>query len=210
MLSLHPTEPSDGTNDPNVMVFFGSGQYLVDSDKTSNNDHFFYGVWDKGNSGLNSANLVSQSYVASFSERVLTQELVDYSIYYGWRIPLPDPGERSITNPAVRGDVVLFNTSVPSGGNCTTGGYGYRFAVDIATGGTPDEPVLDVNNDGVVDEQDTLDPSNEVVQSADKLSDLPTDNTFTEKVGYTGKDPFAIQELTQPQIGRFSWQELLQ
>ena len=34
-------------------------------------------------------------------------------------------------------------------------------------------------------------------------------NTFTEKVGYTGKDPFAIQELDSPNYGRFSWQELL-
>ncbi len=40
-LAKHPTVSSDGTNAPNVMVFFGSGQYLVDSDKTNTDDNFF-------------------------------------------------------------------------------------------------------------------------------------------------------------------------
>lgn len=209
ILSFHPTEPSDGTNDPNVMVFFGSGQYLVEADKTTTNDDYFYGVWDKGTSNLTRSNLVEQTYRSGFTQRVLTQNAVDYAGGdFGWNISLPDSGERSVTNPAVRGKIVLFNSSVPTNDACSTGGYGYRFAVDIATGGTPDEPVLDVNKDGEIDSSDTI-GADQDVQSADELTTLPTDNTFTEKVGYTGKDPFAITELKTPSTGRFSWQELL-
>jgi type IV pilus assembly protein PilY1 len=60
-LSKHPTISDDGTNEPNVMVFFGSGQYLVDSDKTSTDDNYFYGVWDKGDNTLDDGDLVEQT-----------------------------------------------------------------------------------------------------------------------------------------------------
>jgi type IV pilus assembly protein PilY1 len=213
ILSFHPTEPNDSTNAPNLMVFFGSGQYLFDEDKdlsgTFANGNYFYGVWDKGVAGLTRSKLIEQTYRTGFTQRVLTQNSVDYATDYGWNISLPDSGERVVTNAAVRGDIVFFNSSVPTADACSTGGYGYRFAVDIATGGTPDDPILDVTKDGTVDEDDTI-GTDEDVQSADELSSLPTDNTFTDKVGYTGRDPFAISELDSPNIGRFSWQELLQ
>lgn len=211
ILSFHPTEPTiENSNEPNLMVFFGSGQFLVTADKSSTEDDFFYGVWDRGTAGLTRSDLVEQTYRTGFTQRVLTKNAVDYAGGdFGWNIALPDSGERSITNPAVRGDIVLFNSSVPISGPCSSGGYGYRFAVDLATGGTPDEPVLDMDKDGEIDSNDTI-GEDEDVPSADQLTTLPTDNTFTEKVGYTGKDPFAISELKTPKTGRFSWQELLQ
>ena len=125
------------------MVFFGSGQYLVESDKDLTKDistgHYFYGVWDKGTSGLKRSNLVEQTFRDGFSSyRVLTRNNVDYSGGdYGWNISLDVEGERSVTNPAVRGDVVFFNTSVPTSDPCSTGGYGYRFAVDLETAAHP-------------------------------------------------------------------------
>jgi type IV pilus assembly protein PilY1 len=210
ILAFHPNEPYDEDNNhPNVMVFVGTGQYLVEADKTSTDDDYFYGVWDKGTSGLTSSNLVEQEFRSGFGvNRVLTQNAVDYSIKYGWKIQLNIAGERSVTNPAVRENVVIFNSTIPTSDACTSGGYGYRYAVDIATGGTPSSPVLDRDKDGIVDENDTI-GEDHVVPSADELTSMPTDNTFTDKVGYTGKDPFSISELRTPQIGRFSWQELL-
>ncbi len=212
ILSFHPTEPLvAGGNEPNLMVFFGSGQWLIADDKTTTDDEWFYGVWDKGVADLTPANLVEQTFRTGFDPfRVLTNNEVDYTVSdYGWRIQLDISGERSVTNPAVRGNVVLFNSTIPTTGPCSSGGYGYRFAVDIATGGSPEEPVLDIDKDGEIDKDDTLNTDGDV-PAADYLSTLPTDNTFTDKVGYTGKDPFAIDELNTPQLGRFSWQELLQ
>ena len=214
ILAYHPTEPMKaGVNDPNIMVYFGTGQWLVVDDKTTTDDEWFYGVWDRGEprGEVSTTDLVQQTFRGGFDPyRVLSQEPVDYTVSdLGWKIQLDISGERSVTNPAVRGDIVLFNTTIPTTGPCSSGGYGYRFAVDIATGGTPDDPVLDINKDGKIDDEDSLGSGGDV-PSADFLSSLPTDNTFTEKVGYTGKDPFAIDELMRPQIGRFSWQELLQ
>lgn len=208
-LAFHPTQPSSGSNAPNIMVLFGSGQFMVDADKNSTNLNYFYGVWDSGSSNLTRSNLIEQTFSPSLlPDRVLTQNPVDYSTHHGWNIKIPDSGERSITNPAVRGDIVFFNTSVPSVDPCAIGGIGYRFTVDLATGGTPSEPVVDINDDGTVDSNDTIGSSHEVL-SAEQLSFLPTDNTLTEELGFTGTDTFLLKALTTPHIGRFSWQELL-
>ena len=198
------------------MVFFGSGQYLVDADKTSTPDNYFYGVWDNGSSNLTRSNLVNQTLstgtFAGIEFRLLSNNAVDYSsgTVFGWSIELSDTGERIITNPVVRGEAVFFNSSVPTSDPCSTGGYGYRFAVDLATGGVPDSPTFDTNGDGVIDSSDTIPNSSGIIQAIQTLDGLPTDNTLTEKVGYEKKDPFILPELFSPSEGRFSWQELLQ
>ncbi|MEE8364660.1 MAG: PilC/PilY family type IV pilus protein, partial [Gammaproteobacteria bacterium] len=48
VLASHPTQPDSNSpsNAPNIMVYFGSGQYLVDADKSSTDVQSFYGVWD--------------------------------------------------------------------------------------------------------------------------------------------------------------------
>lgn len=209
ILALHPSEPTTASNFPNVMVFFGSGQFMIDDDKTTTNDNYFYGVWDSGSSNLTRSNLIEQTYNSAFSVRVLSRNPVDYSVYYGWNISLPDSGERIITSPAVRGNTVIFNSSVPTGDACSTGGYGYRFIVDLATGGTPDEPVIDSNNSQTIDGDDVLDADSGLVQVSEQLSEMPTDNTFTDKGGFTGPNPFILNELPEPSTGRFSWQELI-
>ena len=66
-LSKHPTESDTGSNSPNVMVFFGSGQYLVNADKTSTDLNHFYGVWDRGDDDLDETDLVQQTYDTSFT-----------------------------------------------------------------------------------------------------------------------------------------------
>ena len=73
------------------------------------------------------SDLVEQTYDSNFSERVLTRNPVDYlGGDYGWFFELPDSGERSVTNPVVRGSLVFFNSFVPVTDPCSVGGYGYR------------------------------------------------------------------------------------
>lgn len=210
ILSFHPSQPTTASNKPNLMVFFGSGQYLVDGDPADTSANNFYGVWDKGDSALTSADLVKQVWSHSAGSPP-TDNPVDYTTAtpdYGWYIPLPASGERSVTSAAVRGSAVIFNSTIPSSSACTSEGLGYRYAVDLATGSAPQEAVLDLNNDGIVDENDIVTDESTFATTV-KIDSLPTDNTFTEKVGYSGKDPFSIAELQQPSTGRFSWQELL-
>ncbi|MCP4981760.1 MAG: hypothetical protein GY935_14850 [Gammaproteobacteria bacterium] len=212
-LARHPTISSDGTNDPNVMVFFGSGQYLVNADKTSTDDNYFYGVWDKGDNNLDEGDLVEQTYDNGFSERVLTRNPVNYAGGdYGWFIELPDSGERSVTNPVVRGSIVFFNSFVPVSDPCSVGGYGYRFAVNVVDGGSPDEVTVDTNGDGIIDDNDkvTDGSGNTDTVAAIRQEGFLPEPVFIEDIAYTAETPSKVAELPKPPTGRFGWQELIQ
>jgi type IV pilus assembly protein PilY1 len=208
VLAKHPTIPfqSSPSNAPNLMVFFGTGQFLVDADKTNTDSQSFYGVWDQGDAELTTANLVAQTYVEGTTNRVLTNNFVDYSTYYGWKISLPDSGERAVTSPIARGNEVFFNTFVPVVDPCTVGGYGFRFAVDMASGGAPREPVVDYNRDGTID---TLDNENgtAIITAIRQEGYLP-EPVFIEDLVFTGSIAKKIKELPNVPSGRFSWQEL--
>ncbi len=206
-LSFHPTIDTSLTNTPNVMVTFGTGQYMVDADKNSTNDNYYYGVWDSGTSNLRSTDLVEQTFTSS-NPRVLTRNSVDYSSEFGWYIGLDITHERSITDSFIRSGYVFFNTSIPSNDTCLSDGYGYRFVVDLATGGTPKEPVIDVNNSGEVDSSDTI---SGLIPAAQELSGgNPTADTPTESHILNERNLTKIKDAPIRQTGRVSWQELLQ
>jgi len=212
-LSKHPNISDDGSNDPNVMVFFGTGQYLTDADKTSTDANYFYGVWDKGDDGLHDSDLVEQTYDPNFSERVLTRNPVDYLTgKYGWYFALPDSGERSVTNPVVRGSLVFFNSFVPVSDPCSVGGFGFRFAVNLIDGGSPDEVAIDTNDDGYIDDNDKVTDASgntDTIAAIRQEGFLP-EPVFIEDIAYTAETPSKVKELPSPPTGRFGWQELLQ
>jgi type IV pilus assembly protein PilY1 len=213
VLSRHPTQPdsSSPSNAPNVMVFVGSGQYLVDADKTSKTTQSFYGVWDKGDSGLTIADLIQQSFDTSYSEKVLTNNPVDYSVDYGWYFNLTESGERAVTSPIARADTVFFNSFVPVEDPCSVGGFGYKYAVDMATGGSSQDPSFDYNNDGVIDSFDTISNGTDTSTVAGVRQEgyLP-EPVFIEDLAYTGETPTKVKALKDVPVGRFSWQELIQ
>jgi len=214
-LAKHPTVSADGTNAPNVMVFFGTGQYLVNGDKTTTDDQYFYGVWDRGDTGLNDTDLVQQTYEAAFDpERVLTRNTVDYTAGgdHGWYFKLKDSGERSVTNPVVRGGIVFFNSFVPVIDPCSVGGFGYRFAVDMITGGSPDEVAIDTNGDGVIDDNDKASDGSgnfDTIAAIRQDGFLP-EPVFIEDIAYTAETPSKVIKLKNIPKGRFGWQELIQ
>jgi type IV pilus assembly protein PilY1 len=213
-LAKHPTVSDDGSNAPNVMVYFGSGQYLVNDDKTDTDDNFFYGVWDKGDNNLVSSNLVEQDYDPNYSERVLTRKPVDYATGtdHGWYFELPDSGERSVTNPVVRGSLVFFNSFVPVSDPCSVGGFGYRFAVNLVDGGSPEEVAADSNLDGIIDDNDKANDGSgntETIAAISQEGFLP-EPVFIEDIAYTAETPSKVADLPEPPTGRFGWQELIQ
>lgn len=226
--SIHPSESDTSTNSPNIMVYFGSGQYLTQVDKTTTNADYFYGVWDRGDTNLDSTDLVKQTWETRFAPfRVLTNKRVNYRRGdYGWYIPLPDTGERSVTRPVVRGEVVFFNTFVPNSDPCSAGGYGYRMAVDLETGGSPDSAVFDVDGDGKVsgDGADSVGPggtagSANCTTCKNTVSpdgpDGPNEGfqappIIVENHLLDDKNPEEIEELPIVPKGRFGWQELIQ
>jgi len=211
-LSKHPDENDTSSNLPNVLVFFGSGQYLEEGDKTDTTLNHFYGVWDSGSSKtkLTSADLVEQTFDGSFTERVLTSNDVDYASKSGWYFALTDSGERSVTSAVVRFDVVFFNTFVPTSSACSGGGYGFKMAVDSATGGALDEAVFDANNDGVVDDKDkaTNGTSTSTIAGVEQTGYLP-EPVFIEDLSFTADTATKVSKENSPRSGRLSWQELL-
>jgi Tfp pilus tip-associated adhesin PilY1 len=74
----------------------------------------------------------------------------------GWYVNLPQTGERVIGNPLVRLGVLNYVTFTPEDSPC--GGEGFSFPVfaDPCTGGSLVEAFLDINEDGVIDEQDLI------------------------------------------------------
>ncbi len=213
-LAKHPTVSDDGSNAPNVMVYFGSGQYLVDADKTDTSDNYFYGVWDKGDDDLDESDLVQQYYDTNYSERVLTRNSVDYAggADFGWFFELPDSGERSVTNPVIRGSLVFFNSFAPESDPCSVGGYGYRFAVNLVDGGSPEEVAVDSNLDGIIDDNDRANDGSgntDTIAAIRQEGFLP-EPVFIEDIAYTAEKPSKVAELPIPPTGRFGWQELLQ
>jgi type IV pilus assembly protein PilY1 len=163
--SLHPSQSAYSTR-PNILVFFGTGQYLTQADNASTQLQSFYGVWDSNTGNLDRSSLQPQTITTTYNDAVLgsvrtiSSNPVDYSSSVkGWRIDLPISGERSVTNPAAFGSVVFFNTVIPtvsSSNMCNVGGSGWLMAVDLRTGGAPSFIPVDVNNDGVFDAVDQL------------------------------------------------------
>ncbi|MEO0574908.1 MAG: PilC/PilY family type IV pilus protein [Pseudomonadota bacterium] len=149
--------PYDNSVSPDVMVLFGTGQYLTEGDKTTTQGQSFYGIWDRGDEELERADLLEQfandpslSYDTT-QVRVPSDFDFDPLSVTGWYMDLPDAGERSVSNPLVRGDIVFFNTIIPDSGDpCVVGGGGWLMSVNICDGGRPDAPVFDFNRDNVV------------------------------------------------------------
>lgn len=165
VLVTHPSQPN-GTA-PNVLVYFGTGQYLVDTDVTNTDVQAFYGVWDHGTSSITSAQLVEQTFLSNtftnngvnVSNRftVLTNNPVDYATKQGWFIQLTqNTGERVIVDPDIFGDFLFFNTWIPENTECSAGGAGVLMSVDLATGGRPDIAPFDLNGDNTIDSTDLL------------------------------------------------------
>ncbi len=229
LVAEHPTET--GGSAPNLMVYFGTGQYLISGDKTTTSTQAFYGVWDEGTKELDTSNLVEQTLESNFAsdERVLTNTDVPYDLTggskrYGWYFELPTSGERVVVNPSMRGDIVYYNTLIPSNDPCTYGGSGWLMAVDADTGGRPDadNQVFDINGDGTVNAADLLTNSDDSV--VDQASSgtlygggIPAESSFLGDYQYTpgtdtddGSDIQVnkIQGLGDSSTGRLSWEEI--
>lgn len=211
VLASHPTVPNSKTNAPNIMVYFGTGQYLVNGDKITTDTQAFHGVWDNSDSQLTNADLVKQEFDATYTAgRVLTRKPVDYAVEGGCYFDLTDSGERAVTSPIARADTVFFNSFVPVENACSQGGYGYRFAVDMATCGSPLLATIDSNDDNIVDDKDYVsNGSADSTLAAVRQEGFLPEPVFIEDLAFTGEQAFKIKSLSSVPTGRFSWQELL-
>lgn len=170
-LVLRNHENGNGS-EPNLLVTFGTGQYLTRADSESNAAGGFYAVSDSGNHGLSKANLsirsISTAYVAqqdgtTVGYRRLDGDDINWETDSGWYVQLSrgntpdgqDAGERVVSRPDLLRDVLFFNTLIPTRQACSAGGYGWLMSIDVKTGLAPAGfAVFDTNGDGRIDSAD--------------------------------------------------------
>jgi type IV pilus assembly protein PilY1 len=157
-----------GLNTPNVMVYFGTGQYIATGDASNTDQQTFYGVWDTGIVPVSGAsvlptNLVEQTFLPGFpvDARVLSHNSVSYAATpstgdQGWFVNLPESGERVVVNAFVLQGLVFFNTLAPSSAPCSAGGSSWLMAVNQETGANPDFSAFDITGDRDLDTADVV------------------------------------------------------
>jgi len=218
-ITFHPTEFSY-TTAPNLLVYFGTGQYLVQSDNASTTQQSFYGVWDSNIGNLDRTSLVSQTITTTLDPvlgnvRAISSNTVAYSTTEkGWLIDLPASGERSVTSPLAFGSIVFFNTVIPTSTNsnmCSVGGSGWLMAVDLLTGGEPAFIPIDVDNNGVFDASDQIASVTTVVGT--QTNGVPAESRFISNKRVTADSTGAIKidniQPGPPRLpARMSWSEL--
>jgi type IV pilus assembly protein PilY1 len=157
------------------IVVFGTGRYLTDSDVTNHEIQTFYGIWDKGaetvttveRDELQEQQITTQKPASGLIVRTISDEEVDWGLQKGWYLDLVDVapapprnpqaiGERVVSTPIIRGDRAIFVTIIPSTDACDPGGTSWLMEVNLATGGTFDYSILDINRDNEVNELDLV------------------------------------------------------
>ncbi|MBW2614592.1 MAG: hypothetical protein JRD02_00235, partial [Deltaproteobacteria bacterium] len=74
----------------------------------------------------------------------------------GWYFDLPDIGERVASDLLIREGKAIQVSFIPEYSPCGTGGNSVIMEMDACTGGRLTEAQFDINNDGVIDENDLI------------------------------------------------------
>jgi type IV pilus assembly protein PilY1 len=158
-----------------IVVLFGTGSFFKegDDDTTSPQVQSFYGIFDSATpattvasraglltqvitSNASSVTIGGETYAAG-SLRYVTEN--DLTTERGWKVDLPSPGERVISEAIFPSgstqETVRFATLIPDDDPCGSGRQGFLMDISIEDGGSSGEPAFDVNNDGVIDAQDS-------------------------------------------------------
>ncbi|WP_019568122.1 PilC/PilY family type IV pilus protein [Thioalkalivibrio sp. ALMg13-2] len=152
------------------IVLFGTGKYLENADNqvpTPAPVQSFYGIrdYDDVSTPVSRNNLLRHEFIGSgtigeFSVRATTAgDNFDADVHDGWYIDLdyPSPrGERVVEQAEIISGRVEFVTLTPSDDPCAGGGTSSPFAFDAATGSRPNDPVFDLNRDGLFDASETI------------------------------------------------------
>jgi len=149
----------------NIWVYFGTGRYESQIDKTNMTQQYFFGIKDD----LNAAVEYDLNDLVSLEAKYTTDETTGQEVRYiegtnpskvSWAMKLDNSSsgmlgsERVIEQPLIVAGVVFFTTFIPDQDVCAGNGDAWVFAVDYNTGLAPDRPVFDLNGDGVIDELD--------------------------------------------------------
>jgi hypothetical protein len=156
-----------------IWVYFGTGIYEQQIDKTNNDTQYFFGLQD---------DLAGKTYVmddlAKLKAEFTTVDVDGTDVVFrtvtgsnpgniSWSMEL-GPGatgsERVIVKPLVVGGIVFFTTFVPDADVCEGAGDTWVFALDYQSGLAPLDPIFDLNGDGKFDDEDRIDTDGDGVK----------------------------------------------
>jgi len=223
-LARHPTMRTEVTA-PNIMVMFGTGQFLTSGDVTDTATQSVYGIWDSGTMGIAKSRLVTQTLTTTQSKsldtiRTVTDTTANYSTVtastnYGWYFNLSESKERVVVNPVAYGELLFFNTMIPSTpALCSpSNGSGWLMAVDISNGGQPDFQPIDVNNDNMFDDNDAMNNDASKYAVGTKVDGIPTESRFISNKRITVDSDMdvniqSVQGVKPDSPSRMSWTSL--
>lgn len=150
-----------------ALVLFGTGSYLTTSDLNNTDTQSFYAVWDNNSVGTVTRSQLQQQSIqletasSGWAVRQTTANTVDWASKRGWYMDLVspnavagEPAERVVSYPVVLLDRVIFVTVLPSDDACEAGGTSWFMEVNLLTGAMFPTAIIDLNGDGVVDQDD--------------------------------------------------------
>jgi len=160
------------------MVLFGTGSItsLTDAIDPSYPTQALYGIWDSGPGAVVVEQTLATVTDATFTYDALTStESIryvvsnndidyncvanDYTCGIGWKVNLPNTGERIVGPPQLRNSRMVVVTTNPLGTSGSTDlvGDSWLMSVNYLTGGDNNTIVLNLNGDGELDTTDTVD-----------------------------------------------------
>lgn len=149
-------------------IFFGTGKFLENDDKTNMQVQTFYALIDSNNTISNRSQLLEQKIIQEVNHTAQNGQSIMYRLssnytlnsnHKGWYMDLifnTVTGERIINQPMVRNKTVIFTTVIPSNDQCEYGGSGWLMELDTYSGSRLAVSPYDTNNDGTFTEADNL------------------------------------------------------
>ena len=132
------------------VILFGTGKFLEDTDKSSVASQTIYALAD--NLAVTTSPVIANVRASTVHPRAFGPALdsggvaipdtrtinsgtaPSWSTDEGWRVDLPDSGERDNVDPQVQLGTLVVASNVPSTSTCTAGGSSFINFLDVATG----------------------------------------------------------------------------
>lgn len=218
-----------------VMVLFGTGRYLTDTDPQGADVQSFYGVLDNGTtstvtrSQLRVQSITAETNQFGYTLRETSANTVDWATQRGWYMDLVGPGvaatgpggERIVSNPIVRYDRVIFVTTIPSTDVCEPGGTGWLMEVDYLTGSRTTVSAFDFNRDNLFNAGDLLASGNTasgvrstegILKTPAWLEQEPTSPVAIKQMSGSSGGIFVVANRKPANVGgtlrRIYWQQI--
>ncbi|MGA1790807.1 MAG: PilC/PilY family type IV pilus protein [bacterium] len=212
-----------------IWVYFGSGRFETQMDKTSMDQQYFFGLKETpgGTHTYKLDELVRLNVRTIEYTDPNTYEIQPVKVIEGvnpsnasWAVLLDNssPGmvgsERVIEQPLVVAGIVYFTTFTPDQDLCAGSGDTWIYALEYDTGRPPITPVFDLNDDGLFDDRDKVIDSLGVVYNVAAIQvgsgqgSAPILHKETLFVGTTNEDVTALNvNLPKSKARITSWRD---